>query len=223
MRAPIKQLIAKLHAQGFCDKEGYPQSKAGWTGLDADQIILLFNSNLWGLLNYYRFVNNFGAMSRIQYILRFSLTKTLAHKYRTTLRRIFRKHGRNLRFRWTLRNGRTREVAFRENRDWSQKPDAFMVHPPDISVLRWQWSLRTRSKLGYPCLICGAADNVEMHHLRHIRKMGGKKPTGFAAVMRALNRKQIPVCQPCHGKIHRGEYDGVRLQDLAYDFAAWLV
>lgn len=223
MRAPIKQLIAKLHAQGFCDKEGYPQSKAGWTELDADQIILLFNSNLWGLLNYYRFVNNFGAMSRIQYILRFSLAKTLAHKYRTTLRRIFRKHGRNLRFRWTLGNGRTREVAFRENRDWGQKPDAFMVHPPDISVLRWQWRLRTRSKLGYPCLICGAADNVEMHHLRHIRKMGGKKPTGFAAVMRALNRKQIPVCQPCHGKIHRGEYDGVRLQDLAYDFAAWLV
>src|SRR5262249_11651471 len=78
MHAPINKLIAKLHSKGFCDKDGYPQSKAGWTGLDADQIINLFNSNLWGLLNYYRFVNNFGALSRIQHILRFSLAKTLA-------------------------------------------------------------------------------------------------------------------------------------------------
>lgn len=38
--------------------------------------------------------------------------------------------------------------------------------------------------------------------------------------MRALNHKQIPVCEGCHEKIHKGEYDGIRLHDLAYDFAA---
>jgi predicted HNH restriction endonuclease len=59
-----------------------------------------------------------------------------------------------------------------------------------------------------------------MHHVRHIRKMGERKPTGFQAVMRTLNRKQIPVCKGCHEKIHRGEDDGIRLHDLAYDFAA---
>ena len=30
------------------------------------------------------------------------------------------------------------------------------------------------------------------------------------------NRKQVPVCRECHRKIHRGEYDGLRLADLAY-------
>ena len=63
-------------------------------------------------------------------------------------------------------------------------------------------------------------EQVEMHHVRHIRKMGDRKPTGFRAVMRALNRKQIPACATCHRKIHNGEYDGIRLTDLAYDFAA---
>ena len=53
-----------------------------------------------------------------------------------------------------------------------------------------------------------------------IRKMGDKKPTGFTAVMRALNRKQVPVCEDCHRKIHCGEYDGIRLADLAYEFVA---
>jgi predicted HNH restriction endonuclease len=56
-----------------------------------------------------------------------------------------------------------------------------------------------------------------MHHVRHIRKMDGKKNHGFSRVMGILNRKQVPVCSTCHGKIHRGEYDGLRLEDLAYD------
>jgi group II intron reverse transcriptase/maturase len=222
LEAPINKLIHKLHAKGFCDKEGYPTSRAGWTVLDADQLVQLFNNNLWGLLHYYRPMNNFGALSRIQYILRFSLAKTLAHKYRTTTAKIFRKHGRNLRFQWAMGNGRTREVSFRENTDWSQDLDAFRDKPPDIDVLSWQRTLRTRSKLGYPCLICGEDMEVEMHHVRHIRKMGKGKPTGFTAIMRALNRKQVPVCRPCHDKIHRGEYDGTSMQDLAYDFTATL-
>jgi group II intron reverse transcriptase/maturase len=223
MHAPIAKLIDKLHSKGFCDKDGYPRSKIGWTGLDADQLLNLFSNNLWGLLTYYRFVHNFGALSRIQYILRFSLAKTLAHKYRTTMRKIFKRHGRNLRFQWLLPDGRTREATFRENTDWSIRRDAFRVRPPDIDLLAWQCGLRTRSKLGFPCLICGAEQDVEMHHVRHIRKMGEKKPTGFTAVMRALNRKQVPVCASCHAKIHQGKYDGISLQDLAYDFAATLL
>jgi len=221
--APIHKLVAKLHAKGFCNKKGFPISKAGWTGLDADQLIMLFNSNLWGLLNYYRFVNNFASMSRIQYMLRYSLAKTLAHKYKVSLRTIFRKHGRHLLFRWQLTNGKVREVFFKANTDWSVKPDGFMTHPPNIDILAWHRELRTRSKLGFPCLICGCDQNVEMHHVRHIRKMGAKPPVGFTAVMAALNRKQVPVCAACHDKIHRGEYDGIRLQDLAYGFSATLL
>src|SRR5579862_6722035 len=39
---------------------------------------------------------------------------------------------------------------------------------------------------------------------------------------RALNRKQVPLCETCHQKVHRGEYDGISMQDLAYDFSAAL-
>jgi hypothetical protein len=35
--------------------------------------------------------------------------------------------------------------------------------------------------------------------------------------MQALNRKQVPVCKACHMRIHRGDYDGLSLKDLAYD------
>jgi group II intron reverse transcriptase/maturase len=220
LKAPTLKLVQRLHHKGFCDVEGWPTSQKRWLLLDADQIIRLYNSILRGLLNYYRFVDNFASLSRIQYILRYSLAKTLAHKYRLTMTAIFGRHGHNLQFEWQIRAGERKVVSFAENRDWTVKTDAFVTYPPDPDLLGWHTQLRTRSKLGFPCLICGETDKVEMHHVRHIRKMGLRKPTGFQAVMRALNRKQIPVCKACHRKIHKGEYDGIALHDLAYDFVA---
>lgn len=220
LKVPTTKLVERLHQRGFCDADGWPSSQKQWLLLDADQIIRLYNSILRGLLNYYRFVDNFASLSHIQYILRYSLAKTLAHKYRCTTNTIFRRHGCNLRFEWQLRDGTRKSVAFAENSDWTVKTAAFVTYPPDPDLLGWHARLRTRSKLGFRCLICGEGFDVEMHHVRHIRKMGLRKPRGFQAVMRALNRKQIPVCKECHRKIHLGKYDGIRLQDLAYDFAA---
>ena len=220
LKAPTLKLVERLHQKGFCDAGGWPISQKRWLLRDVDQIIRLYNSILLGLLSYYRFVDNFASLARIQYILRYSLAKTLAHKFRRSMRQIFRRYGRNLRFQWKLPNGEPKSVAFAENTDWTVQTDAFVTYPADPDLLRWHIYLRTNSKLGFPCLICGATEDVQMHHVRHIRKMDGEKPKGFRAVMRALNRKQVPVCKTCHRKIHKGEYDGIRLQDLAYDFAA---
>jgi len=213
LKAPIRTLVGKLHQKGFCDGDGYPSSKVDWVAFDVEQIINLFKSINTGLLNYYRFVNNFAAMSRIQYILRFSLAKTLAHKLRISMAKVFREHGKTLRFQWETREG-TRTVEFVPNTDWTVTLDGFMIgtDPPDPLAKYIQF--KAKSRLRNPCFICGSKDKVQMHHVRHIRKMGNKKPTGFTALMRAFNRKQMPVCEECHQKIHRGEYDGISLKDL---------
>ena len=59
----------------------------------------------------------------------------------------------------------------------------------------------------------------------HIRKMGQKRPTGFLAIMRALNRKQVPVCEgnkSFHGSWHL--YGHVHGRLVAEDAAhpSWL-
>jgi group II intron reverse transcriptase/maturase len=65
------------------------------------------------------------------------------------------------------------------------------------------------------CSVCGTkpeqGNEIEMHHIKHIRK---GKIIGFGQVMKNLNRKTIPVCQECHAKIHKGEYDGYKLKDI---------
>jgi group II intron reverse transcriptase/maturase len=216
MEAPIADLIKRLAAKGFCSALGAPTTKKAWIYLDAHQTVSLFASINRGIQNYYRFADNFGQLGKIQYILRFSLARTLAAKFKISVKKVLRRYGPDLTIKVKAEDGkRDREVSFYHNHDWQQQRNGFMIKEQNIDLLRTSIRLRSRSKLGKPCYICGSHQGIEMHHVRHIRKMDAKKATGFKAVMNGLNRKQIPTCQECHHKIHRGEYDGLRLSDLS--------
>lgn len=171
-----------------------------------------------GLHNYYRFVDNWKHLSRIQYILKCSLAKTLAQKYKRSVAKVFQRFGKGLSI--TLKGTRgkaDRTVCFYLNRDWAKSKLAFQRGKQrDRVLMPTLVRMRTRSKLGKPCGICGkTAGQIERHHVRHIRKLSNKRvATGFNRILRAMNRKQIPVCPACHRKIHRGAYDGLRLSDL---------
>jgi group II intron reverse transcriptase/maturase len=218
MKAPIKDLVQRLHAKGFCTVEGKPTSKRGWSSLDADQIIGLYSSINRGIQNYYRFADNFQQLTRIQYILQFSLAKTLAAKYKISGKKVFRRFGKTMTVTIKAEDGKQdRIVSFYLNHDGTKQRNGFTTRETKIDLVRWAIRMRTRSKLGKACCICNSPTRVEMHHVRHIRKIDGKKPTGFHVILQALNRKQVPVCKGCHKKIHRGEYDEMRLSDLAYN------
>lgn len=218
LKAPIPRLIKGLADKGFCTADGFPVCQDKWVNLDDDQIIEMGNSTLWGLLNFYGFAHNYAELSRVQYVIQLSLAKTLAKKHKTSAPSIFGKYGRRLRV--VRKSGKTAEqvaVELRLESDWSAKPNRFFTNVSADTLDQWKTNkrLRTRSKLGKHCAICGAEDDIEMHHLRHVRKKGGKKATGFDSVMADLNRKQIPVCKECHTKIHNGDYSGLKLSDLA--------
>nr|WP_274532076.1 group II intron reverse transcriptase/maturase [Ktedonobacter racemifer] len=218
MVAPRDELIKKLHAKGFCTALGQPTTKLGWIHLDADQIIALYNGINRGVQNYYRFADNFSHLIRIQYILKFSLAHTLAAKYKCSVRQVFKRFGKTPTVTIKAKDGkRDRQVAFYNNSDWKKQRNGFQINQATVDQLRWSMKLRSRSKLGMPCCICSSSEQVEMHHVRHIRKTGAKKPAGINAILQLMNRKQIPVCSECHQKIHRGDYSGIRLSDLAYN------
>ena len=123
MRAPIKKLVERLHQKGFCDGEGVARSKTNWVCLEVKYIIELFNSTNWGLLNYYRFADNFASMSRIQYILHLSLAKTLAHKLRKPVKQLFCEHGRNLLFKLEGQRGEGPERLLQNQLRLDPEPD----------------------------------------------------------------------------------------------------
>jgi hypothetical protein len=219
MKAPLPRLVKRLSERGFCTTEGEPTPKSGWAFLDAEQIVSLYSSVNRGIQNYYRFVDNWGQLNRIQYILQCSLAKTLARKYQISMTKVFKRFGKQRTIHVAGKDGKKdREVSFYLNHDWTKRRDAFQEGKhSDIDLVQTAMRMRTRSKLGKPCCICGEGEQTAMHHVRHIRKLSHKRvATGFNRVLRALNRKQIPVCTACHVSIHRGEYDGIKLADLAY-------
>ena len=80
-----------------------------------------------------------------------------------------------------------------------------------FSITNWQY--RTSSLLDNSCWICGDDTSIEMHHIKHIKTINVKL-SGFSKLMARMNRKQIPLCQSCHNKVHKGEYDGISLSSL---------
>jgi group II intron reverse transcriptase/maturase len=220
MEAPMPKLTKRLSERGFCTAEGVPIGKAAWAYLDPDQIINLYSSVNRGIQNYYHFVDNWSRVRRIQYILKYSLAKTLARKYNISLPKVFKRFGKNLSITIKGEAGKKdREVSFYANQNWSKNRDAFQSNTVQHrDRIQMATQVKSRSKPGKPCCICGEnVAQIVMHHVRHIRKLSHRRePTGFNRILRAINRKQIPVCERCHGKIHRGEYDAVKLTDLAY-------
>jgi group II intron reverse transcriptase/maturase len=222
MKAPMPKLLKRLSDRGFCTKQGKPTPKSGWAYLDVDQLIVLYSSINRGIQNYYRFTDNFNQLSHIQYLLQFSLAKTLGRKYAISTRKVFHRFGKNLTYVIKDKEGNEKKtVSFYLNHDWAKNRDAFQGGKhTDIDLVRTQMSMRSRSKMAKPCCICGQTNDqvqIVMHHVRHIRKLSHKRQaTGFNRLLRMINRKQIPVCKVCHQKIHRGKYDNLKLSELAY-------
>lgn len=91
-----------------------------------------------------------------------------------------------------------------------------VTHENFLEMINWV-SLRSRAAFDMPCALCGDVNNIEMHHIKHIRKTAFRdlSQANYLRVMSLRNRKQIPVCQYCHRHvIHSGKYQGPPLRSL---------
>src|SRR5258708_1184337 len=154
-------------------------------------------------------------MHQVQYILKFSLAKTLAAKRQRPITQVIR--GKDINIKVKRANGQEKTITFYRNTDWSTKRGAF-TDSPEVDIVRMNVRLRTRSKLGWPCVICGEMQGIAMHHVRHVRKgLTSRGSQGFTRVMAILNRKHVPGCRDGKRKNDGGEYDSLSLKDLMYD------
>ncbi|MBW4587501.1 hypothetical protein G7B40_029345 [Aetokthonos hydrillicola Thurmond2011] len=73
--------------------------------------------------------------------------------------------------------------------------------------------------LAQKCEICGATDNIEVHHihkLADIKQKGNHERPEWMLKMSARKRKTLVVCRQCHEKIQYGRYDGEALKRKDY-------
>lgn len=226
LNAPMKEIFLDLRKAGFTKNDkGAPGAISKWVFLEHRAILLRYNAVARGYANYYSFVDNYRAIvSMIEYTLLHSCAKTLARKFGLGSRyAVFRRFGKGL----TPRDDITEMEKQTAQRNNKHKPIEFFLPstgkkvrqfktgtgptPDPLKVMNWR--LETQIALFQSCLICGTEEDIQMHHVKHIRR-GTEKPTGFQSIMAKLNRKQIPVCPTCHNNIHAGRYDGASLGEL---------
>jgi 5-methylcytosine-specific restriction endonuclease McrA len=118
---------------------------------------------------------------------------------------MFDKYGKNLNFNISEKKTLDTKLGKLSTRKWNINENFKDPFSQKINKI-------SRSNLLKNCLLCKSKIDIEMHHVKHIRKRG-KKYIGFHEQMSLINRKQIPVCRECHNMIHTGQYDGISLKE----------
>lgn len=92
LNTPIRKVVAMLAERGFCDRSGKPKSKKSWIVHEDNKIIRNYNVLLKKIITYYIKTDNFNKLFHIQRILKISCLHTLAHRHKSSLRKIFEKY-----------------------------------------------------------------------------------------------------------------------------------
>lgn len=233
-----ERILGRLEQKRFIardpEKSWRGRTKPEWTTLEAHEIIQRYNWVISGLANYIGPVSTFKLdFQQLHYLLTYSCYHTLASKFRCRISEVINRFGKDIQIKWeeksiTRKKGEEKKIErtkIIKLINWERAKEIIkagvirkiekkkypVAHLDQILTQRVNF--RTKYKLSLYCCVCGSTTQVEYHHIRHVR-IG--KARGFLKVMSQLNRKQIPVCKPCHDNIHSGRYDDMALTDL-YD------
>jgi retron-type reverse transcriptase len=225
------RLINRLTWKGFLDSKKRPREQPAWSTQSDYEIINRYNAIIRGTINYYAPIIRYrSSLNYFVYVYEYSCYKTLCQKHRTTIHKLIQKYGHPLTLTTPI-NGKPKTITLLTTKHYwpilektsekirlnliSQNPDPTLKADSDfLRYARAYW--RTKFKLNSQCIICGSNQNIEMHHIKHVRGYEAKRQDGFIAIMNTLNRKQIPVCKHHHKCIHDGQYDSISLTEL-YD------
>ena len=176
-----------------------------------------FNSILRGLMNFYNLAENRSdALNEMIYIIKYSLAHTLAAKHRLSLLETFKCYGNNLMIK-TEKRIISLDAPTSLSASYLDKRYTKTKRYPSRSIDLYDpfktsnYSL-TQTILDQPCLICANTENIEVHHVNHLKN--AKDKGNIARLMAELNRKVVLLCMSCHDKVHAGKYDGVSLKEL---------
>ena len=180
-------------------------------------IISTYQLEYRGIVEYYRMAYNLHTLSRLKWVMQQSLAKTLAHKHKTSVRKIYRKYQTEIEvegkrykvFQVTiLREGKKPLIATWGGITLTWDMQAILEDRPG-----WKWSGRSELEkrlLAQVCGVCEATrltDQIEVHHIRalkDLRTYDGREKPRWVKIMAARKRKTLVLCRTCHDDLHAG-------------------
>ncbi|KIL36581.1 maturase [Gordoniibacillus kamchatkensis] len=172
------------------------------------EILQQYNAEIRGLYNYYKIADNVSVLSNFGYIMKYSMFKTFAAKYKTRVGAIKDKYrmGKDYGVKYETKSGSKVMLLYNEGFRRIDEADAGNVDvEPKVYANSSPNSLIERLK-AKKCEWCGA-ENVDMdiHHVRKLKDLKGRKT--WEKTMIARRRKTMALCEHCHVQLHAGNLD----------------
>ena len=182
-----------------------PKCRSGLIFNDDLEILDRYNRETVGFCNYYLIANNCVVLHNFRYIMEYSMYKTFAGKYRSTVRKINKKYRLNKLFIVKYeQKGVIKSRTFYKT-SFKRRTTAFNgscdIEPYSIAdVSRTNLTDRLKAE---KCELCGATGKLIMHHVRNLKDLKGKE--SWKRLMSARKRKTIALCPSCHRLRHLGK------------------
>jgi group II intron reverse transcriptase/maturase len=174
--------------------------------LDDVGIVTRYNSEIRGLYNFYSLADNSAVIHSFYNIMEYSMYKTFASKYQSSVRKIIRKYSRNRDFIITYKNkkGEKKWCKFYNggfgHKDLDRR-NCYADNYPGITYYMGKLTTKLMDRLKTRvCEYCGTVGELKMYHVRKLKKLKGKYD--WEKVMIARRRKTIAVCDHCYDMIH---------------------
>ena len=182
-----------------------PKCRSGLIFNDDLEILDRYNRETVGFCNYYLIANNCVVLHNFRYIMEYSMYKTFAGKYRSTVRKINKKYRLNKLF--TVKYEQKGVIKSRTfyKTSFKRRTTAFNgscdIEPYSIAdVSRTNLTDRLKAE---KCELCGATGKLIMHHVRNLKDLKGTE--SWKRLMSARKRKTIALCPSCHRLRHLGK------------------
>lgn len=167
------------------------------------EILYQYNSEVRGLYNFYSMACNACAIGKFSSLMKYSMLKTFANKYRTTVNKIKKRYVKNGNFTvaYQTKGGAKESVYYnkpfiRLARPNSAQADVLEPYKKYDRPNRLAGKLRAKT-----CELCGVKCNdVEIHQVKRLKDLKGQ--TEWEAVMLKNRHKTLAVCPACHCEIH---------------------
>jgi hypothetical protein len=188
---------------------------------DSDyRIVAGYQAEFRGIADYYQLAYNRHRLSLLRYVMERSLAKTLGHKNKISVSKVWDRcrstwqtpAGPRKGMQVVVRRGdgkkslvarwggislarRTTRAALKD-----ELPDIWRKRPAEI----------TDRLLAGRCELCGTQGDVEAHHIRRLRDLRPEdqaEQPAWSKQMASSRRKALVVCGDCHNRIHNGDRD----------------
>jgi len=178
------------------------------------EIIARYQAEYRGYVQYYTLAQDLYRLHKLHWVMRTSLLKTLANKYKSTVTKMAKRYRDTVDTEFGPRKVLKVVVKREEKKPLIAVFGGIPLRTQKVArisdrVVRLGFSRSEliQRLLADRCEMCGFTENIEVHHVRKLadlKKPGRRDKPLWVQRMAAIRRKTLVVCKACHEAIHHG-------------------